>query len=403
MTFDFTSHIDRLGKDAMALDDLGKNPGFAPGAPGEGFDPIPMWVADMNFATAPSIVEAMRKRLDHPLFGYFGPRDEYYQAIIDWQARRNGVQDLDREAIGFENGVLGGLVSGLNVLASKGDKVLVHSPTYIGFTNSLKNNGYKAIHSPLIQDKAGVWRMDYGDMEEKIKKHKIHVAILASPHNPLGRVWEREELAQAMEVFKRNDVYVISDEIWSDLTLTGQTHIPTQSVSEDARMRTLALYAPTKTFNLAGITGSYHIIYNPWLRDRVRKESSLSNYNALNLMSMYALMGGYSDQGAAWLDELREVLTQNVNYAVDYINNRLPGLKVSQPQATYMVFVDCRDWLEENDMSLQELEEACWELGVMLQDGKMFFGPTHLRINLALPFDRVQEAFDRLDRHVFNK
>ena len=153
--------------------------------------------------------------------------------------------------------MLGGVISALNVLCSKGDNVLLHSPTYIGFTHCLTDNGYHIVHSPLTKDERGVWRMDFADMEKKIVENHIHAAIFCSPHNPCGRVWERWEIEQAMALYKKYDVMVVSDEIWSDILLTGYCHIPTQSVSEDAKMRTVALYAPSKTFNLAGLVGSY--------------------------------------------------------------------------------------------------------------------------------------------------
>ena len=151
-------------------------------------------------------------------------------------------------------------------------EVLVHSPTYIGFTRCLENNGYDIVHSPLVQDENGVWRMDFADMEKHLAEEHIHAAILCSPHNPCGRVWGRWELEKAMELFKKYNVYVVSDEIWSDIILSGHKHIPTQSISEDARQRTAAMYAPSKTFNLAGLIGSYHIVYNDWWRDRINKE-----------------------------------------------------------------------------------------------------------------------------------
>ena len=217
MKYDFTTIMDRHGRDAIAVDSVGKIPGFAPEAPAEGFDLIPMWVADMNFPTAPSITEALHKRIDHPAFGYFSPTDEYYNAIIRWQTNRNGVKGLTKECIGYENGVLGGLVSALRVMCSPGDNVLVHTPTYIGFTNTLRNNGWNIVHTPLVPDEDGVPRMDYDDMEKKLRDRHIHAAILCSPHNPCGRVWEREELERAYALFKKYDVHVISDEIWSDL------------------------------------------------------------------------------------------------------------------------------------------------------------------------------------------
>ena len=398
MKYDFTSILDRNGKDAIAVEHIP-----IPGAQvKEGFDRIPMWVADMNFSTAPTVVEAMMERVQHPAYGYFDPSEEYYASIIRWQEKRNGVTGLEPEHIGYENGVLGGVISALNVMCSKGDNVLLHSPTYIGFTMSLENNGYHIVHSPLVKDENGVWRMDFEDMEKKIVKNRIHAAVFCSPHNPCGRVWERWEIEKAMELYKKYDVFVISDEIWSDLILEGHKHIPTQSVSEDARNRTVAMYAPSKTFNLAGLVGSYHIIYNTWLRERVLKESSLSHYNAMNVLSMHALVGAYKPEGYEWLDELRQVLTGNVEFACRYIQDHFEGIEVSKPEGTYMLFLDCTKWCEKHGKTIDELQRAGVEVGVIWQDGRPFHGPCHIRMNLALPFSRVQEAFERLDRYVFH-
>ncbi len=395
MKYDFTTIMDRQGMDAIAVD----NPPQKPTK--EGFDLIPMWVADMNFATVPTVVDAMIRRAQHPAFGYFSLRQEYYDGILRWHKTHHNVE-LKPENILYANGVLGGVVSALNVLCSKGDNVLVHSPTYVGFTRALGDNGYNIVHSPLALDEGGIWRMDYADMEEKIVQNKIHAAIMCSPHNPCGRVWERWELERAMELFKKHDVYVISDEIWSDLILEGYKHIPTQSVSEDAKMRTVAMYAPSKTFNLAGLVGSYSVIYNSWLRDRVQKESGLCHYNDPNVMSMHALIGAYQDEGYQWLSELRQVLTGNVDFACQYIAEHFEGVKVSRPQGTYMLFVDCTDWCRAHGKTIEDVEQAAWAVGVAFQDGRMFHGPCHVRINLALPLVRVQEAFHRLDKYVFN-
>jgi cystathionine beta-lyase len=402
MKYDFSSIMDRHGKDAIAVD-LPNKPGFAPqGQTKPDFDQIPMWVADMNFPTAQTITEAIIERAKHPAFGYFLPRDEYFNAIIRWQQARNGVSGLAREHIGYENGVLGGVVSTLNVLCSKGDNVLLHSPTYIGFTMCIENNGYNIIHSPLKQDENGVWRMDYEDMDRKIKQYKIHSAVFCSPHNPCGRVWERAELETAMEIYRANDVFVISDEIWSDILLNGYNHIPTQSISRDAKDRTVALYAPSKTFNLAGLVGSYHIIYNQYLRERVEKESSLSHYNDMNVLSMHALIGAYKPKGVEWLNELLSVLSGNVNYAYDYIIQHFNGVSLAKPEGTYMLFLDCTKWCEIHGRTIDELQRAGVEVGVLWQDGRLFHGPFGIRMNLAVPFSLVVEAFDRLDKYVFN-
>lgn len=400
MQYDFTSIMNRRGMDALAVDALGSR--FAPPAPKEGFDPIPMWVADMNFPTAPTVTEAIIRRASHPAFGYFRTSQDYFKAICWWQEKRNGVTGLREENIGYENGVLGGVVSALNVFCSRGDNVLVHSPTYIGFTGSLTNNGYHIIHSKLVKDERGIYRMDFRDMEEKIQEKHIHAAVFCSPHNPCGRVWERWEIERAMEIYQKYDVFVISDEIWSDIILSGNRHIPTQSVSEDARNRTVAFYAPSKTFNLAGLVGSYHIIYNPTLRDRVEKESSLCHYNSMNVLSMHALIGAYTPEGEEWVGQLCQTITENVDYACDYIRRRFPGIAVTKPEGTYMLFLDCAEWCENHGKTIDEVQQAAWDVGVVIQDGRPFHGSCHIRMNLALPMSRVREAFDRLDRYVFN-
>ena len=374
MRYDFTSILDRRGKDSIAVDGLGRNPGFAPDAPRDGFDPIPMWVADMNFPTVPTVPQALMERASHPAYGYFETTDAYYDAIIQWQVQRNGCDPalLTRDCIGYENGVLGGVVSALTSLAGPGDPVLVHSPTYIGFTRSLQDNGFRIVHSPLVRDEQGVWRMDYAELE------------------------------QAMAVYQANRCVVISDEIWSDILLNGHKHTPTQSVSPDARSRTIALYAPSKTFNLAGLVGSYHIIYDACLRDLCRARASKCHYNNMNVLSMHALTGAYRPEGQVWVDELCQVLSGNINYACDYIREHFEGVEAARPEGTYMLFVDCTQWCAAHGKTIDDVEKAAWAVGVAVQDGRMFHGPCAVRMNLALPFARVQEAFRRLDRYVFN-
>ena len=399
MKYDFTSIIDRHGKDALAVDSAPTFPRSI--TPKEGFDPIPMWVADMNFPTVHTVTDAIKARCDHPLFGYFSMPDEYFNSIIRWQSTRNGVAGLEKEHIGYENGVLGGVISALNVYCSKGDNVLLHSPTYTGFTGVLNSNGYHIIHSPRERDENNIWRMNFEDMEQKIIANRIHAAVFCSPHNPCGRVWERWEIEKAMEIFKKHDVYVVSDEIWSDIILSGHKHIPTQSISEDARNRTVAMYAPSKTFNLAGLVGSYHIVYNKWIRERMIKESNLSHYNSVNVLSMHALIGAYKDEGHEWVDELCQVISENVDYACDFIEKNLPGVEVCKPQGTYMLFIDCAKWCEAHNMTIDDVVCKGAEYGVIWQPGVPFHGPTHIRVNLALPKSRMVEAFDRLKKYVF--
>ncbi|KAA8818510.1 aspartate aminotransferase [Bifidobacterium rousetti] len=399
--FDFTTIPDRRDHDALAVDDIGSavNPD-APHAPMPGFEPIPMWVADMNFATAPAVTRAIARRLEHPLFGYFRPTDDYFNAIIDWQSRRNDVTGLAAEHIGYENGVLGGLVSALRAFAAPGESILVHSPTYVGFTHAIEGAGYRIEHSPLTRDADGVWRMDYEDMDRRLKAGNIHLAVFCSPHNPTGRVWERDEIERAMEVYRANDCVVISDEIWSDLILDAHHHIPTQSVGEDARNRTIAFYAPSKTFNLAGLVGSYHVVYDRYLRDRLESSGARTAYNNMNVLSMHALIGAYSEDGEAWLDELLKVLSRNLRIGFDYFD-AIEGVRLARPQGTYMLFLDCEEWCRAHGLAMDELLRQGWDVGIGWQDGRAFGGDWTIRMNFALPLARVEETLRRLDEHVF--
>ena len=400
MKFKFNQMLERHGKDAIAVDGLGTVPGMSPDKPKEGFDAIPMWVADMNFATAPSIQDAIIQRVKHPAFGYFTPTDEYFNAIINWHKDRKNVTDIKPCHIGYENGVLGGVISALNVFCSKGDKVLVHSPTYIGFTMSLVNNGYNIIHSELIKDENGKWVMDYEDMEKKIVDEKISATIMCNPHNPTGRVWTKDELKKSVDIFEKHNVKIVSDEIWSDILLNGSVQTPTQQVSPCAHENTVALYAPSKTFNLAGLVGSYHIIYNEYLRNRILKESSLPHYNDMNVLSMHALIGAYSKTGNEWTDELKEVISKNVNYAYDFIKDNFKGVSLSKPEGTYMLFLDFEEYCKEKNVDVGEILKKGWDVGVAYQDGRPFNGKYSIRMNLALPFEKVKEALDRLKKYV---
>lgn len=397
MTYDFTTVLDRRGKDSRAADEIP----FAGLRVDEGFAPIPMWIADMSFPTAPPVLAAISRRMEMPNFGYFALSPEYYDSVISWQRRRNGVEGLEPAHIGYENGVLGGVSSTVQAFSAPGDKILFHSPTYVGFTHTMADTGRVMVHSELKRDEAGIWRMDFADMDRKLKENNIHLAIFCSPHNPSGRVWERWEIEKAMEVYAANDCLVISDEIWSDIIMPGHTHIPTQSISEDARMRTAAFYSPSKTFSLAGLVGSYHIIYNKYLRDRIIRQSEVSHYNECNVLSMHALIGAFSAEGERWAEEMISVVDANFAYACAFIQEHFPGVRVMRPQGTYMLFLDCGGWCRAHGEDIHALQARGVRCGVIWQNGEAFIYPNSIRMNLALPFSLVVEAFDRLRKYVF--
>ena len=397
MKYDFTTVLDRRGRDSTAADVIP----FKGLSVGEGFSTIPMWIADMSFKAAPAVMDAIYKRMEMPNFGYFPLPKEYFDSIIRWQQKRNGVEGLLPEHIGYENGVLGGVSSVLQAFTAPGEKILVHSPTYVGFTHTFDDTGRVAVHSPLKRDEQGIWRMDYEDMDKKLRENDIHLAVFCSPHNPCGRVWERREIEKAMEVYAANDCLVISDEIWSDIIMPGYKHIPTQSVSDDARERTMAFYAPSKTFSLAGLVGSYHIIYNKYLRDRVLRQSRLSHYNDCNVLSVHALIGGFSPEGEAWAEEMIQVVNGNLQYACDFIRDNFPGVKVMRPQGTYMLFLDCGDFCRSRGISISQLQERGVGCGVIWQNGEDFLLPDSIRMNFALPRSLAEEAMERLRKYVF--
>lgn len=397
MTYDFTTVLDRGGRDSLAADKIP----FEGAKVDAGFSVIPMWIADMSYPTAPPVLEAMKKRLEFPSFGYFPLSEEYFNAIIDWQKRRNGVEGLLPEHIGYENGVLGGVSAAVQAFTAPGDRILVHSPTYVGFTHTLEDLGRPIIHSELKRDENGVWRMDYADMDAKLKQYKIHLAIFCSPHNPTGRVWERREIEQAMEVYAENNCVVISDEIWSDIIMPGYKHIPTQSVSEDAKQRTLAFYAPSKTFSLAGLVSSYHVVYNKYLRDRLISLSDASHYNGPNVLSMHALIGAYRPEGEDWAEQMCRAVDENHRFACEFIAENFEGVKVMRPQGTYMLFLDCGDWCDEHSISIKELLLRGVRVGVIWQNGEDFIYPKSIRMNLALPKSQLVEAMERLKKYAF--
>lgn len=414
MKYDFTTIMDRRGHDAYAIDGVGlKRWGSEPETPEESFDFIPMWVADMNFPTCPGVTDAIIQRAQHPAFGYYTPSDAYYDAILNWRqghflpeasapaSAYRPHAGMRREHIGYENGVHGFITSAVRVLTRPGDNILLHSPNYVGFRSDTLGQGRYCVYSPLRLDEEGIWRMDLKDMARKIEENHIRVMIFCSPQNPSGRVWERSELETMMEVLEAYKVTVICDEIWADLVFPGYNHTPLQDVSPYAKEHVLAAYAPSKTFNIAGLVGSYHIIYNEDLREQVTREGASTNYNEMNVLSMHALIGGYSQMGREWLDGLMQTLQENAQFAAEFIEKELKGVHTAMPQGTYMMWLDLKEYLTSSGRTLDEVLHAGWRVGVGWQDGRLFEGETNIRLNLASPRSRIEEAFERMRRHVF--
>ena len=383
--------VDRRGTDSSKWDDLKSTFGRS--------DLQAMWIADMDFRVPDCVVSAIEDYMKTGVFGYYVPRPSYHQAFIDWERKYHGYQ-VKEEWLRFAPGVVPAFNWFLQVFTEPGDAVIVQTPVYYPFMHAVKNNSRRLVCCDLINT-GGIYTVDFADFEKKIVENGVKLFILSSPHNPAGRVWKRDELKAMLDICKKHGVYVISDEIHHDIVFGDNVHIPSATVGDYDKIL-VTLTAATKTFNLAGLVGSYHIIYNPYLRDRVRAKSSKPHYNDMNVLSMHALIGAYKPEGYEWVEELRETISGNVNFACDYITQHFEGVSVSKPEGTYMLFLDCTDWCKAHGKIIAEVEKAGWNVGVAWQDGRMFHGPCAIRMNLALPLTRVQEAFERLDKYVFN-
>ena len=355
--YDLFQHADfineRHGMDSIAVDSIP--------IPGAEVDPewknyiIPTWVADQSFKTCPAIQDAVIARAKHPAFGYFAPRDEYFEGIIRWQKNQYD-SDVTKEDIVYANGLLGGVISALNVFCEKGANVLLHAPTYIGFTGCITNNGYHIVHSWLKKDENGVWRMDYEDMEKKIVENNIHATVFCTPHNPCGRVWTKDELEKAYAIFEKYDVKVVADQIWADCIHVGYKHCPPENTNAWAQQNTISFYAPSKTFNLAGFVGSYGIIRSKYWRDRWNKEASLSHYNDMNVLWMHAMIGAYSgEDGYEWVKSFQEAITENSDLIYNTLKS-VPGIEVAKPEGTFMIYAQFDKYLEDKGMTIDELQ-----------------------------------------------
>ena len=396
-TYNFDKIINRKGTNCLKYDYAVER--------GKPADVLPLWVADMDFTVSEEITKSLHAAVDHGIYGYTQPKDAYYNAITNWMEKNHNWK-TKREWIMKTPGVVFALGAAVKAFTKPGDAVLIQNPVYYPFTNIIRDNDRRVIDNTLVYEKRvtegkSQYSIDYEDFERKIVQENIKLFILCNPHNPVGRVWNREELQYLGEICLRHHVIVVSDEIHNDFVYPGFEHTVFANVDPRFAEFTVTCTAPSKTFNLAGLIGSYHIVYNETLHKRMKKESSLSHYNSMNVLSMHALIGAYSDEGSQWVDELREVLTENVKYACRFIRKNLQGVSVQQPEGTYMLFLDCEEYCRRSGRTLDEVKKAGYEVGVVWQDGRPFHGAHHIRMNLALPMEKVVIAMDRLKEYVF--
>lgn len=359
-------------------------------------DELPMWVADMDFQTAPAIREALEKRVAHGVFGYSIIPEEWYDAYIGWWERRHHFV-MDKEWLIFTTGVVPAISSVVRKLTTPAENVVVITPAYNIFFNSIYNNGRNILEC-IMNYADGKYELDFEDLEAKCKDPQSSLLILCNPHNPTGIVWTKEQLARIGEICARNHVVVLSDEIHCDLTLPGVGYTPFASASDICKQISVSCIAPTKTFNIAGLQTAAVCIPNELLRHRVWRALNTDEVAEGNVFAADVAIAAFT-QGEEWLLELQEYLAKNRAFAEDYIANNLPMLRVVKGQATYLLWIDCTSLGMRSDVLAEDIRR---KTGLYLSEGCEYRGDgrNFLRMNLACPTSRLEDGLSRLASYV---
>ncbi len=353
---------------------------------------LPMWVADMDFQTAPDIQEAIRERAAHGVFGYSIVPEEWYQAYMGWWERRHHFS-MEKEWLVFCTGVVPAISSMVRKLTTAGENVLVQTPVYNIFFNSIVNNGRNIAENPLRYD-GNTYQMDFEDLERKLSDPQTTLMILCNPHNPVGRIWSREELEQVGELCRKYHVTVISDEIHCDLTSPGQEYIPFASVSDNCKNNSITCMAPTKAFNLAGLQTAAVAVPNPNLRHKVWRGLNTDEVAEPNSFAVEAAVAAFT-KGEAWLDSLREYIQENKNFVENFLKKEDLHIRPVPSQATYLLWLDCREMQGCAAEFTQYLRE---HTGLYLSEGQQYgeSGCFFIRMNIACPRSRLEDGMKRL-------
>lgn len=357
---------------------------------------LPMWVADMDFETAPEVAEAIATRAAHGIFGYSVVTDDWYQAYQSWWGRRHGLQ-VEKDWLIFCTGVVPAISSTVRKLTTVGEKVLIQTPVYNIFFNSIRNNGRVILESPLVYD-GREYAVDWTDLEEKLADPQTSLMLLCNPHNPVGKIWDRETLARIGELCRKHHVLVLSDEIHCDLTDPGCEYVPFASVSEVCRDNSITCVAPTKAFNLAGLQTAAVMVPDPVIRHKLNRGLNTDEVAEPNAFAIGAAVAAF-DKGEPWLEELRHYLCENKQLVREYVEREIPGLKVVPSQATYLLWLDCGD-ITEDATRLAEFIRR--DSGLYLTEGEEYgeCGRKFMRLNTACPRQRLKEGLERLKRSV---
>lgn len=396
MTFNFNQEIDRKGTNCMKWEFIfdGSTLTF-----GDHADPkhgpnrlLPMWVADMDFRCPPAVIEALVTRAEHGVYGYNFPCDSYYEAVIKWMARRYN-REIDRDWISLTPGVVSALNMLVQTFVEPGNRVLVQRPVYRPFFDVIINNGAEIVSNSLLY-KNGQYEMDFDDLAQKAADPAVKMAILCSPHNPVGRVWTAEELTRFGEICIENDVLVIADEVHCDLIYKGYSFTSFASLSEIFAHNSFVCTAASKTFNLAGLKTSNIITPNRDLRERFEKTLVRNGLFGVNTFGIVAVEAAYN-HGEEWLEEVMVYIENNYRFMESFIAEHLPQLKIIRPQGTYLVWVDFRN------LGLDPTSRKAWlmdEARVYLNEGELFGpeGEGFERFNIACPRSILEEALERI-------
>lgn len=386
MKYDFDKQISRRKTDSYKWDSA------------ESEDILPMWVADMDFHTAPAIVHALRQRVEHGIFGYTRVPDSYYKAVTDWFARRHGWQ-IDREWIIYTSGVVPAISAIIKALTVAGDKVLVQTPVYNCFFSSIRNNGCEMVSSPLVFT-GNTFTIDYEDLERKAADPKVKAMLLCNPHNPAGRVWKREELVRIGEICIRHGVTIVSDEIHCELVFPGHRYTPFASISEDFLRHSVTCISPSKAFNIAGLQIANIVCADANRRTKIDRAINDNEVCDVNPFGVIATQAAYNE-GEEWLHQLIEYLHANYLYMLEFCRKHLPEFPIAALEGTYLVWMDCRVLGIPSEVLEQRLvaEAKLW-----LNAGTMYGmeGEGFMRWNIACPLATLAEGLKRFVNFVHN-
>lgn len=379
MKYDFDIQISRRGTGSYKWDSA------------ESEDILPMWVADMDFRTAPAIVDALEQRVKHGIFGYTRVTDSYYKAVTDWFARRHGWT-IDREWIIYTSGVVPAISAIIKALTVPGDKVVVQTPVYNCFFSSIRNNGCEIVASPLLHI-GNTFAMDYDDLEKKVADPKVKALLLCNPHNPAGRVWRREELVRIGEICIRHGVTVISDEIHCELVFSGHNYTPFASISDEFLQHSVTCISPSKAFNIAGLQIANIVCADASLRAKIDRAINDNEVCDVNPFGVIATQAAYNE-GGEWLAQLLEYLYANYLYMQEFCREHLPEFPLTVLEGTYLVWMDCRVLGISSETLEQRLID---ESGLWLNAGTMYGaeGEGFMRWNIACPRATLTKGLKR--------